>query len=262
MPRERVEAVHPSPMLALVPATVEAGRVNPSRPTDSTVAFAVFFALGYMGSGLLMLSGWAGAVSVQTQEGLLVGGLLCLAMAGPAVLAYVFQTRTLRRALGSLAVLVAMTLAEEPVGRIAEEVYAGRMIPALQPLADDLARYDRVERLEISSRSGGLAPDPWVRLNRVQGRYAGLDLPFTTELMEEMRLVGITPAEVAALDGRMRQARVGLVEARDGHLVFRRMGVERWRLIFVRPGHLPPARATRSQGWTTEPLGGGWYLAR
>lgn len=262
LPRERAEAVHPSPTLALVPTTGDADAAVAPPRKEAAVAFVIFFAIGYMGCGLVLLSGWLGAVSVDAQNALAVAAVMLILMAGPGALAHALKRRNPRKMLGGLAVLVAVTSVEPLVGRVAEEVYAGRMIPALQPLADDVAGYEGIERLEISARTGWVASDPWVNLNGVQGRYGGRNLPHTAELVEEMRRVGVTPAAMAVLDRRMREGRVALVEARDGHLTFRRTGVERWRLLYVTPGHVLPARAVGSRGRGTEPLGGGWYLVR
>lgn len=260
LPRERVDVAHPSPSLALVPARTASAPTALSHPQK--VAFALFFIMGYMGSGLLLLSGWVGAVSVDARNVMAGIGILSIAVAGPGVLAHAVRRRDPRKMLGGLAVLVAVGMAEPLVGRVAEEVYAGRMISALEPLAADLAPLDGVDRLEISARGGWPAPDPWVSLNGVQGRYGGRNLPSTEALAGEMARVGLTPAALVELDRRMREARVGLVEAREGHLVFRRMGMDRWRLLFVPPGRALSPRALPSRRWTTEPLGGGWYLLR
>lgn len=263
------DVAHPSTSMALVPlaadrhavGSVASSRVKPAR------AHRAFYAMGYTGLAMLLVGAWVSAYGEGYMVTMFLPAGFLIGLGGLGVLGHLlWKPRTmhkLRTTLGAIASL-ALTIAAIPViGRVSGEVHASSAIVALQPLAEDLARYGRIREMEVSSVD-------WVRLNGFTGLDTGPDVAsgrvpgesYTTALDDVLRRDGITRDEFTAFRSRMLERGVRAVEVRPEYVLLVRDGGAD-RLLHVRPGHpLPQGVSGSPAGQRTQPLGGGWYLVR
>jgi hypothetical protein len=250
------DAAHPSTPFALAPPA--AGR--PASSTSNLLP-AFFFGSGYTGIAMLLAGAWTGAWSWNAMLGLYFAGGMCVVLGGLGVLPYVLvrsSREKLLRGMLAAAALLATIASLQGIGRAALEVRVSTLAPALQPLADDLARDGRFRDVDFSGSS-------WLRLNGFEGDIEPSDPQQVRALEAVLRRDGITRADVAALRARMAAAGVDDVETTDGHVAFDDAEIGRWVLLYARPGHPLPSSATPVMtwvGWRSKPVGGGWYLLR
>jgi hypothetical protein len=255
-------AAHPSTSLALVPlstgrAFVEGVSPTPPRPLPARVHRA-FYAMGYTGLALLVCGAWAIMFFVM--------GAGCVGLGGLGVLVHLlWPPRTmhkLRTTLGAIASLVLAVASVEPIMDAAREVRAASLVPALQPLADDLVRYGRITDME----RGGYQR---VALNGYSGRATSIDgietarpgEPLTFEGV--LRRDGVAREDFDAFQERLRRTGMSAVRVQPGYVLFRSPGSPPWRLLHVLPGHPLPPRGAALDGWVrwmAQPLGGGWFI--
>lgn len=256
------DAAHPSTSLALVPRPATRDphprTVTPGGPSAS---HRFFYGMGYAALPLLLLAAWLEPMAFDVMAVLAGLAIVMLGIAGLGVIIHVLyhpNERKVRMGLGAVASLALTVLALAPVSRAAREVHAQSAIVRLQPLADELLRNGRIRQIAFPAHD-------WIELNGFSGRMdtgdpssSGPAVPLAAVLQRD----GISRLELVRMRRRMEQAGVSRLEVEAGYVGFRDPGIDA-SLLYVRPGHAPPSperQLMERMNWTSQPLGGGWYM--
>lgn len=265
--RERVEVAGsiPSDSVALVPLVVDRTRPAPVEilpPARPRTLHRWFFGMWYAGLALIAGGAWLGAWGEEWMALCFVPAVLCLAPGGLGILIHFVARPSLprfRQGLGALAALALTGLAAIPLGSMAAEVRAAAAVARLQPLAQEMAGFERM---------WALVQAPGARLQIEQA--AGYSLTYENprapvETAEALRRAEVAPREFDGIRRQMRAAGMAGVQVLRGALVFRYRGGADAHLMYVRPGQVLPRNLWLyyfGVDWRSKPLGGGWYLVR
>jgi hypothetical protein len=247
--------------LALVP--LPARRPPPATRRESGApASAVFYVMGYVGLFIVLAasvaSGWdpdAGAV-------LYVLGGIFIILPGLAILIHTLvrpTERKYRQILLALGALTATLYAVAPITRAAGEIRAAGQVAALQPVADEAARFGRLRKWGQGYANEQLEIDDYRRTSLPDVLTSDADsLGRTVDAV--LLAKGSSRADFDALVNHLKAAGVATMAMESGGVALRTDGYD--EVLF----YLPPGRARRPAErifgyvkWGSTPLGGGWY---
>jgi hypothetical protein len=254
----------PATSTALVP--VVRGRpprieVSPGaeRPVN---AHRLFFGMGYFGLVMVWTAVWLSGFVGHRAEFITVIGGMFIGLGGFGILIHTLwkpnerKVRHLLLALGSLGLTLA---AIPPVHRISREMYAAAAVDRLQPLAEELARDERIRIVGVFN--GELTLNGYVGPSHGPGLIHGA--PTAEGLAGVLASGGISRGEFDAYFSRLQAAGMNTAEHTAAGVVFHPSGPYDLALLYLAPGRaLPPAHALLGDPgqWHSEPLGGAWHM--
>lgn len=268
MPAQHAEPMLPAPAVfpastALVPvARDDVGpRLATAGASKPTNAHRLFYGLGYAGLILIWagtwLSGFVGFVGFE------IVGVMFVGLGGFGVLIHTLykpNERKVRHLLLALASL-ALTVAALPlVSHISREIYATAAVNRLQPLAEALAKEERIREIGHSS-VGHVTFNGFYGPEHGPGSMEGQKGEFL--LADVLARDGISREEYQAYQRRLDQVGMASAQRTGSTVAFLPDGPDEPWLLYVVPGHaLPHARSLLHEGSTyySQPLGGPWYM--
>lgn len=225
-------------------------------------AHRLFYALGYLGLGLIVAGGWAGAITTRDAAGVFAVAAMFIGLGGLGVLVHTLyrpNERKVRHLLLAAAALALAIVSTPLVRGVAREVRAAALIHRLQPLADALARDARVR--EVGRDRGRVVLNGYYGPEHGPGGAIRVSQP--AELDDVLARDGIARGELTAYLAALDRAGMREADRTDTFVAFTPAGPSPLRLMYVAPGHAIPGPGVALDDhsrWRSRPLGGGWYL--